>query len=139
MRLELVSELPVEVPFHMGVRHHSLTHQELRRLYARASVVAVAVKPNIHVSGATVILEAMACERTVVATAAAGVADYVSEGETGVVVPPGDAEALARILDELLSDVDRLRELGRAGRRRVETGFSSRITAARLADIVRSL
>ena len=139
VRLELVTELPVEVPDEIGRRVESLSHPELRSLYARATVVAVALKPNIHVSGATVILEAMACERPVAATGTPGVAAYVSDGETGSIVPVGDPDALARALEELLSDPDRARAYGSAGRQRVEASFSSRLTAARLADILRSL
>lgn len=138
-RLELVTEFDVDVPPELGRRIGRLSHPELRSLYGRASVVAVALRPNLHVSGATVMLEAMACERPVVATATAGVAEYVRDRETGVLVPAGDADALARALDELLSDPEGARELGREGRRRVEGGFSSRITAARLAEIVRSI
>lgn len=139
VRLELVTEFPLHVPPELGVRHDSLTHRELRTLYTRAAVVAVALKPNLHVSGATVILEAMACERPVVVTGTAGVAAYVASGETGTVVPVGDADALAAALAELLSDPARARELGGAGRRRVEALLSSHRTAARLAEILRSI
>lgn len=139
VRLELVTELPVDVPRAIGRRVESLTHPELRSLYATATVVAVALKPNIHVSGATVILEAMACERPVIATGTPGVAAYVSHGETGLIVPVEDPAGLAQGLDELLSDPDRAREYGCAGRKRVEASFSSRLTAARLADILHSV
>lgn len=137
VRLELVTEFPLQVPH--GRRHASLSHRELRTLYTRAAVVAVAVKPNLHVSGATVILEAMACERPVVATGTPGVAAYVASGETGTVVPVGEPDVLAAALEELLSDPARARELGAAGRRRVEALFSSERTAARLAEILRSI
>jgi glycosyltransferase involved in cell wall biosynthesis len=139
VRLELVTALPVEVPHELGRRVESLSHPDLRSLYSRASVVAVALKPNIHVSGATVILEAMACERPVAATGTPGVAAYVGDGETGSIVPAGDPDALAAALEELLSDPDRGRAYGSAGRRRAEASFSSRLTAARLADILHGL
>ena len=68
-RLELVTHFPVVVPAKLGVRHKSVSHSELRHLYGRAAVVAVGRKPNLHISGATVVVEAMACERPVVVTA----------------------------------------------------------------------
>jgi hypothetical protein len=94
-----------------------VSHAELRALYARASVVTIATRPNLHVSGMTVSLEAMATARPVVITGTPGMADYVADGTTGTVVEPGDAAALARRTTELLLDVDRAQELGRAGRR----------------------
>jgi glycosyltransferase involved in cell wall biosynthesis len=138
-RLELVTEHRVPVPPDLGRRIDHLPHHELRALYGRAAVVAVALKPNIHVSGSTVILEAMACERPVVVTEMPGIREYVVDGKTGLVVPPGDAGAFGTAIRELLSDPDRARDLGRAGRRRVEGRFSSELLVARLAEIIRSV
>jgi phosphatidyl-myo-inositol dimannoside synthase len=66
-----------------------------------------------------VFLEAAACERPVVAARAGGVPDAVADGVSGVLVEPGDTEALARTLAELLADPARRAELGRRGRERV--------------------
>ena len=70
------------------------------------------------------IVEAMACELPVVATRVGGNPDTVVDGETGVLVPPGDEAALAQALVELLQDPGRRRRLGSAGRRRAEAEFS---------------
>ena len=72
------------------------------------------------------ILEAMACGLPVVAADASGVPDVFEDGELsgGIVVPRGDAEALARELGALLDDGERARELGERARRRVERRFS---------------
>lgn len=138
-RLELVTEHRIQVPPDLGRRIDHLPHRELRKLYGRAAVVAVALKPNIHVSGSTVLLEAMACERPVVVTEMPGIRNYVADSETGLVVPPGDAGAFAAAIHALLSDPDRARDLGRAGRRRVKERFSSELLVGRLAEIIRSL
>ena len=71
------------------------------------------------------VLEAMAATRPVVATRVGGTAEAVVDGETGLLVPPGDIDALARALDAVLGDSDLARRLGEAGRRRVEERFSS--------------
>jgi glycosyltransferase involved in cell wall biosynthesis len=68
--------------------------------------------------------EAMACARPVVATDAGGTGELVGrDGTAGVLVPPGDSEALARSVLALGRDPDRRRSLGAAGRRRIEIEF----------------
>jgi glycosyltransferase involved in cell wall biosynthesis len=71
-----------------------------------------------------VVLEAMLQARPVVATPVGGTAELVVDGETGVLVPPGDAGALAHALSDLLADPARARRMGDAGRARVLAEFS---------------
>ena len=82
-----------------------------------------------------VVLEAMAQGKPVVATPVGGTAELVVDGETGVLVPPGDAAALAEALSGLLADPERARRLGEAGRERVRSEFS----AARAAEEILKL
>jgi glycosyltransferase involved in cell wall biosynthesis len=70
------------------------------------------------------ILEAMAAGKAVVAAAVGAVPELVQEGQTGLLVPPEDADALARAVRLLLSDAELRRRLGANGRARVETEFS---------------
>jgi glycosyltransferase involved in cell wall biosynthesis len=136
LRVELVSHQPIDFPPELGRRHHSLPHPEMRDAYSRASVVALALKPNLHISGLSVLLEAMACSRPVVITDTPGVREYVRDGETGVVVQPGDADALATGVGELLADSDRAGALGAAGRMAVEEYFTTRKQAERISEIL---
>jgi starch synthase (maltosyl-transferring) len=76
------------------------------------------------------VLEAMACRRPVVATAAHGVAELVVDRQTGWLSPPGDAEGLSRGVLEWMSDADRADRFGRAGRERVERRFTIEKTVA---------
>lgn len=69
-------------------------------------------------------LEAMACGLAVVGTRAGGIPEAVSHGETGLLVPPRDDHALAQAIVTLLGDADLRRQMGRAGRERVERLFS---------------
>jgi glycosyltransferase involved in cell wall biosynthesis len=66
----------------------------------------------------TVVLEGMAAARPVVASAVGGITDMVADGETGLLVPPGDADALAVALSAILSDRERATSMGQAGRDR---------------------
>jgi glycosyltransferase involved in cell wall biosynthesis len=70
-----------------------------------------------------VLLEAMACGRPVVATDHGGPREICLPGETGLLVPPGDADALAAAIAWLLVHPERARAMGEAGRRRVETHY----------------
>jgi len=82
-----------------------------------------------------VVLESMACGIPVIAADEGGPREIVRERETGWLVPPRDAEALASTLVEALSlPVERLAEMGRAGRTNAEDRFSGREFARRVAD-----
>ncbi|QDU67373.1 glycosyltransferase [Engelhardtia mirabilis] len=70
-----------------------------------------------------VFLEAMATSLPVLATDVSAVPEVVVDGQTGVLVPPSDAEALARAMAELAQSADRRHELGRAGHLRVLEHF----------------
>jgi glycosyltransferase involved in cell wall biosynthesis len=71
-----------------------------------------------------VLVEALSHARPVVASAAGGIPDIVRDGETGLLVPPGDPEALAASIRRLLEDPELAARLGRAGRAHVESRFS---------------
>jgi L-malate glycosyltransferase len=102
------------------------------RVLAAADVVAL---PSWTEGLPLVVLEAMALGRAVVATRVGGTPELVIEGETGLLVPPRDAGALADALRRVLSD-DALRQrLGDAGRRRVEERFSATAMARDVLEL----
>jgi glycosyltransferase involved in cell wall biosynthesis len=70
------------------------------------------------------ILEAMALARPVVTTDVGGAAEAVADGETGIVVPPGDIAAAAAALAALAADRSRGRAMGERGCRRQREQFS---------------
>jgi glycosyltransferase involved in cell wall biosynthesis len=82
----------------------------------------------------TILLDAMAFARPIVATAAGGIPEAVVDGSTGRIVPVRDPAALAQALRELLDNPSRAEAMGRAGRRRFEERFSAeRMVAETLA------
>lgn len=108
--------------------------EELRRRYERASVLAVpsVVAPDGDRDNIpNVVLEALAMEVVVVASSLPGIAEVVVDQKTGLLVPPGDARALARALVRTRDEGLRAR-LATAGRARVAALFDLDRTAAQV-------
>jgi glycosyltransferase involved in cell wall biosynthesis len=104
---------------------------ELDRLYGRAAVVAC---PSYREGFGVACAEAMAHGRPVVASAVGGLLDLVVDGETGILVPPGDVAALRAALERLLGDPALRRRLGEAGRVRIAERFAEdAVTRATIA------
>ncbi len=80
--------------------------------------------PSLWEGMSNAVLEAMAAGRPVVATGVDGAMDQVLPGETGLLVPPSDADALARALLDLALDPRKAQEMGIKGRERVRREFS---------------
>jgi glycosyltransferase involved in cell wall biosynthesis len=72
----------------------------------------------------TVILEAMAAAKPVIATTTGGAVELIDDARSGFLVPPGDPQTLAAQLGLLLADAGLRRRLGRAGRARLDRLFS---------------
>jgi glycogen synthase len=107
---------------------------EVVQLYSHA---AVFVCPSIYEPFGLINLEAMACGTPVVATRVGGIPEVVVDGETGLLVEPGDPAALAAALRRVLDDPTRAARMGEAGRRRVEASFSWDRIAERTLEVYR--
>jgi glycosyltransferase involved in cell wall biosynthesis len=84
----------------------------------------------------TVILEAMASARPVVSTRVAGIPELVVDGQTGILVSPGDLSGLTQALEQLLRDGELRLRYGRAGRARIEQHFRIQQTVAPLLRLL---
>jgi glycosyltransferase involved in cell wall biosynthesis len=82
-----------------------------------------------------VTLEAMAASKPVVASRVSALPEIVVDGETGRLVLPGDPEALADVIIEVLADPARARQMGEQGRARLEQEFSVEKMAKRHAEV----
>jgi glycosyltransferase involved in cell wall biosynthesis len=85
------------------------------------------------------ILEAAASGVPVVASDVGGISDFVEDGVTGLLVPPGDATALARAIQRLAGDAALAGNVAVAARARVERGFSWDSVSDRFDTIYRRL
>ena len=97
---------------------------------ALISGASVFVAPSLYEPFGIMNLEAMACERPVVSTRVGGIPDVVVEGETGLLVQPGDAGKLAEAINSILSRPEWGERMGKEGRERVLSLF----TWPRVAD-----
>ncbi len=93
---------------------------EPRDLLASADVFCL---PSLYEGLPLVLLEAMAMGTASVATNIPGTDEVIRDGVDGLLVPPGDAAALARALTRLVADATLRRDLGAAGRARVRDAF----------------
>ena len=112
------------------------------RVLALMNESAIVLMPSRVPEGfGLVALQAAQMARPVVASGVGGVAEVVVHGETGLLVEPGDATALAGAIVTLLTDPERATRLGRAGRRRAESelGWEQHVDAydALLRDLAR--
>jgi len=88
------------------------------------SALDVFVLPSLSEGMGLSLMEAMAAGLPVVATEVGGVPELVVDGETGVLVPPGDPDALAGAILDCIGDREKAVEMGRRGKERVCALFS---------------
>jgi len=88
------------------------------------SALDLYVHPSLKEAFGLAVVEAMAMGKAVVATTTGGVPEVVAQGETGLLVPPGDVESLAKTVVSLLQDRARREQMGRCGRARAQERFS---------------
>ena len=110
------------IPSNVSLRGQ-LAGVELTRFYEGAAMI---VAPSIWYEGfPSVIIEAMAHTRPVIASSIGGLPEIVLDGETGTTPPPGDSDALARAILGLWKNPARRRAYGEAGALRVREQYSS--------------
>jgi glycosyltransferase involved in cell wall biosynthesis len=111
-----------------------LPQAELAQHYRSCTAL---VMPAVEEGLGLVAAEALLCEAPVVAFASGGLTDLIVHEQTGVLVAPGDVDALARALDALLARPDRGAALGVAGRQAMLERFSADAVAARYVSLYR--
>jgi glycosyltransferase involved in cell wall biosynthesis len=100
------------------------------------SVASVLLQTPEHEGMPNAVMEAQLLGLPVVSTTAGGTADVVVHGETGILAPIGDAEALLQACRALLDDPAKASAMGQAGRKRVLTEFRKEELAQRYLGIV---
>ena len=115
--------------------HPAMTQEELTTVYAQATVFAL---PSLITDDGdrdgipNVLVEAMATGLPVVSTRVSGIPELVNDGETGLLVAPRDAEALAGAIERVLTEPQLRSRLGLRGRQLVLREFDARTNILRL-------
>lgn len=135
-RCELVGEGPQRAPLEQAIAAAGLEghlrllgvrpQHEVARLLSEATLLVLpsVVAADGQMEGIPVaLMEAMAAGRPVVASSLSGIPELVQDRVSGLLVPPGDAAALATAIASLLADPEWARRMGQAGRRTVERDF----------------
>jgi glycosyltransferase involved in cell wall biosynthesis len=139
VRCVLVSARPLDVAVPPEVELLiDQPHSAVRDLLRDASVVTVATRPNWHVSGMTVALEAMSVGRPVVMTRSPGAEEYLVP-ETGTLVPQGDEQELTSAVLRWLDDPAEAAAAGARGRAVVEVSRTTATLCTSLLETIRSV
>jgi Glycosyl transferases group 1 len=128
----------VDGPLSPNVTAGPVSHERYMQLFREASVIVVPLESrDDRTSGQQTYINAMALGKPVVVTDSPGVRDYVDDGRTGLVVPPGDAGALARAISWALdpANASEVAELGARARTTARERFSGERYAARLLEV----
>jgi len=95
----------------------------------------VLVNPSLGEALGNALLEGMALGKPVIGTSAGGMPEVIVDGECGLIVPPGNPEALAAAILRLLADPDAAQDMGRRARQRVLETFTVERMAEGLATV----
>ncbi|MDM8557724.1 glycosyltransferase family 4 protein [Candidatus Parabeggiatoa sp. HSG14] len=108
--------------------HEAIPHEELMKIVQAADIFAM---PSIFEGFGLASAEAMALEIPVIASRVGGLIDFIEDGISGILVPQGNAVALADGIEKLMTEPTLRKQLGKAARQQIETCFSVDIIADR--------
>ena len=95
-----------------------------KSLPAYYSLIDIFVHPSLRDGMPNAVLEAMACEKAVVATPVGGISDVIKDRENGLTVPTNDADSLSKAIIELLNDQALRVRLGKSARETIQKEFT---------------
>lgn len=123
----------------LGIVEHVTFVPNLLSFSKSLAAMDIFCLPSLRQGLGTIMLEAMALARPVIATGVGGVYSVIHDNKTGLVVPPSDSTTLAERILELLRDPVRARAIGEAGRQLVREQFGVERMVERTAEVYRQM
>ena len=119
----------------LGVAPHVIWAGQRFDIPEVLTALDIFVSPSLKETFGLAVLEAMAAGLPVVAVAVGGVPELVRHGETGILVPLGDDDAMLGAILALIRDENRRRKLGKTGQRHAREHFSAEIQMPRIEAV----
>ena len=113
---KLFDELQASIPDSHIVVTGTISHKDMPAYYA---LMDIFVHPSLRDGMPNALLEAMACEKAVIATPVGGITDVIEDGKNGMLVNVNDAEALAESILQLLSQLEKRKAISKSARETV--------------------
>ena len=124
-----------QIPANVSMLSH-LPQSELRNLYASSQFVVIPVHDLVYSAGATASMEAGSMSRAVIAFRSRGISDYIIDGETGILVEPGDAKGMRDAIQFLLGNPKEAKRLGENARQRIQEELNLETYVKNIAEIL---
>ena len=132
---EKISDVKTSIPENVSIAR-KLPQIELRNLYASAQFVVLPIHDLVYSAGATTTLEAGSMGRAVIAFRSRAIVDYIIDGETGILVDPGDVSALREAIQFLLANPKEAERLGQNARQRILEQFNLESYVNKIASLL---
>jgi glycosyltransferase involved in cell wall biosynthesis len=129
------SPIPMTIPENVFLLEH-LSQRELQDHYARSQFVVLPVHDFVYSAGATASLEAGSMARAVIAFHSKGISDYIVDGETGILVEPGNVMAMRDAVQYLLTNPREAKRMGENARQRVLEELNIETYVRNIADVL---
>lgn len=123
------------IPENVSMTRH-LSQAELRSMYASSKFVVLPIRDLVYSAGATASLEAGSMARAVIAFRSQGISDYIIDGETGILVEPGNVSAMRDAIQFLLANPKEARRLGENARQRIVETMKLEMYVRAIADLL---
>ena len=127
--------LSAKIPSNVTISRR-LSHVELRDSYARSAFVVIPVLDLVYSAGATVALEAGSMARAVIAFRSRGIMNYIVDGETGLLIEPGDVDGLRAAIEHLLANPADAKRMGENARQRILEQFRLESYVDNIAEVL---
>jgi glycosyltransferase involved in cell wall biosynthesis len=129
------SSISATIPDNVSILNH-LPQRELQNQYASSQFVVIPIRDLVYSAGATASMEAGSMARAVIAFHSKGISDYIIDGETGILVEPGNIQAMRGAIQYLLANPKEAKRMGENARQRILEELNLETYVRNIADVL---